>query len=668
MITFSLAFLIHQALRIPSHPVLWATLTAGCLAVFLAWWGSGRHLRGHVLPALLGVALGVLLPSARGIAPTPHDGMLGPYAVTQTVAGGAHELDGDVRFELADGLEVWVENSRAAPFPGDRVHVVGSWLQDGRRFRALSSEAVTITSASSWHYPPRVLERLRRNLRDRLVRGLPQDTAAFLRAVALGDRALPKDERRWCATAGVLHLIAVSGSHLSLVLAGLSCLTRRAGVLAIAISLYALLTGLEAPVLRSLIPALATLLGRARARHVAPLPWLFLSAVVVVAFDRTALTSPGFQLSWCAFAALPTTGADGFRGQFIAGGRAAIATLPIIAWHFLRVPLVGIPATMLLAPIIPFLLLLAALLMAFPGNPVLVPLAAHAVRGLLGITEWIASLPMATFDVSRCHPIWPGLLLASLALISWVPHTRWRRAVVWIAVLALIGLLVPHGPRDGIHPIPAGRGSASLFVERGVVVLVDTGPPEARVVESLRRRGVSRLDAIIVTHADIDHAGGLPAALSAFGPCPVIGPRVARSVTKHHRWHDATAGQSIAIGTMTFDIAGPHLESKARGTNESGLIATARVAGLVALITGDAEDTGLREALPHLPREVDLLWLPHHGSESRELPALLARVKPKIAIASGREIAYAACTRALIEGLGIPFIHVTPGSEPRSFP
>ncbi len=668
MVTFSLAFLLQQAAALSFSPVQLATLIAGSLAIVAAWWCESRELRPHLGPATIGVALGLLLPCPSPRVVVPIDGARGPFTLIGSVASGACEVDDGIQFGLDGGVSVLIPNSNAAPFPGDVIQLVGSWSDERTRFIAASSEAVSLVSPSHWLHPLRMLEVLRRSLRDRLTHRLPPDVAGFMRAVALGDRALPKDARKWCATAGVLHLIAVSGSHLSLVLAGLGFVTRRAGVLAIAIGLYAMLTGLESPVLRSLIPALATLVGRAWARQVAPLPWLFLSAVVVVALDRSALVSPGFQLSWCAFAALPSSGADGWRGQIVAGMRAAVATIPIIAWHFLRIPLVGIPATMLLAPLIPCLLLLAAGLMAFPGNPLLVALATSSVRLLIDTTEWFASLPFATLEISRCHPIWPGMFLASLAALAWVPTLRSPRALLFIAIVSGLGNIVSSPPHDGIHPIPAGRGSSTLFISNGVKVLVDTGPPEGRVVESLRRRGVDRLDAVIITHADIDHSGGLNALMRSFGTCPVYGPPAARDVVKGYEWHPLVRGHSLSFDSLTFDILGPVHQSKAHGTNETGLITLVNCKGLTALATGDAEDAGLGESLRFMPRQVNLLWLPHHGSESKQLPALLARVKPDIAIAAGRDVALAASTRSLLAGLTIPLVHVTPGSHPPSFP
>jgi competence protein ComEC len=230
------------------------------------------------------------------------------------------------------------------------------------------------------------------------------------------------------------------------------------------------------------------------------------------------------------------------------------------------------------------------------------------------------------------------------------PRTAMRlSAVVPLVVVAVaLGLLLaPRPPRPPDEPtlsvLDVGQGDAVLLQDGPHAVLFDTGPPGAPLVRELRRAGVRRLGAVVVTHSSSDHEGGLPALLAAMpvdlvldgrGPGREHGgegggarfaglpPRLPRGVP--------AAGQVLRAGRIEIEVLWPPPgEERRDDPNLTAVVALARAGGVSALLAADAESP---VTLPlDLPR-VDVLKVAHHGSEDEGLPALLERLRPRTAV------------------------------------
>jgi competence protein ComEC len=210
----------------------------------------------------------------------------------------------------------------------------------------------------------------------------------------------------------------------------------------------------------------------------------------------------------------------------------------------------------------------------------------------------------------------------------------------------------PEPPtRFTVSALDVGQGDAVLLQHGAHAVLVDTGPPGAPIVERLRDRGVDRLDALIVTHTSADHEGGLPAVLEAMPVGLVLDGRQTpeeralsdpggeegdtrfAGVPPHIPRAVPAAGQRVRAGPMALDILWPPPQADRSGDpNLTATVALATDGGRTALLTADAEsDVTLPLALPD---RVDLLKVAHHGSADEGLPALLERVRPRVALVS----------------------------------
>ena len=259
---------------------------------------------------------------------------------------------------------------------------------------------------------------LRRRVSQGIDRALPEPQASLAQALLLGLRSrLPQDVTEDFRSSGTSHLLAISGLHVGVLLAlnlgaGAWLLGRRRQLYLLlplcAIWLYALLSGLSPSVERAAIMGsvylLALLLGRPRSI----LPALALATTVMVGLDPPVLKQVSFQLSLTAVAgiALLTTSGSSLWSNLFGfsngdGGwwrglarplavavavsvAATLATLPLIAFNFERIPTVGIPTTILALPALPFLLATSAL--AAVGGLV------HPILGQ--VLGWVAWVPL----------------------------------------------------------------------------------------------------------------------------------------------------------------------------------------------------------------------------------------------------------------------------------
>ena len=451
----------------------------------------------------------------------------------------------------------------------------------GPRLRYLSDQVVAVGSAGGDELviissaDPPALEGLRRRIRTALRRGVPEPTPrAILAAMVLGDRgAVDRQLRERFARAGVSHLLAVSGLHLSFVAGGAmvlltlllrrcGALTRRFDVRAMAAPLaggvavcYTLLTGAAPSTTRACVMTCAVLLGVMAGRTRDLVRPLCLAALLLLALDPLNLARPGFQLSFAAVAGIalvvrwraslpwprPWPGLVASRiARLLRSARdltltsvaATLITGPVVAHHFGQVSVAGVATNVLAIPGTTLFLLPLGLLGGLLGavKPCLgAPLlqaaawAAALLDRLCGVTS---RLDLVMIDAQPGWLVTLGLCGLTLALLAGRP---WRRplgalAAALLVTAAVVALSARAGQTLVVTFIDVGQGdSALLQLPHGGAALIDAGgsrhgswdPGASRVVPFLRARGVSRLDLVVASHPHADHVAGLVAVLEA---------------------------------------------------------------------------------------------------------------------------------------------------------
>jgi competence protein ComEC len=521
-----------------------------------------------------------------------------------------------------------------------------------------------------------VADRARAMVARGMAPGLEGERRAVVAGVVLGeDEGLEEELRDRFRASGLYHLLAVSGQNVAYVVAGTILLAwalgfpRWVGELAAigAVSAYVLAVGWQPSVVRAgvagALASLAWLASRPRDR------WYFLlvGAAVLLAWNPNSLLEPGFQLSFAAVAAIfvlvprVERRLEGYPlprrlAEVVAvSGGCGAATAPIVWLHFGAIPVYSVLANALAAPVVAPLLGLAlaatALAPVLPGAAAALAWANGWLAAYLAAcARFVGGLPYAE-ATSRATLV----LLAGAALFLAVAVRLRPPKGPRVAALVAVGLVLvvawrsapsdapppPHGLR--ITVLDVGQGDAILLQVPEGAVLVDQGPPEADVEEQLRRIGVRRLLALVLTHPQRDHVGGAADVLRRFDVGFVLDPQipapsaeereaVAEARQKQVPVVAARAGASYRAGSLRLRVLWPDEPgSRAEDPNDHAVVLLASYGETDALLTADAEGA---VTVPLRPPPVEILKVAHHGSADPRLAELLALTRPRIALVS----------------------------------
>ena len=495
---------------------------------------------------------------------------------------------------------------------------------------------------------------------------------------------------------GTTHLIAVSGSHLALISAlVIACVRRlrvgpvpRTAVLLVLMASYVGFTGAEPSATRSfcmVAMALASTLGGRRGHGISALS---LAAMVLIVVDAGVVFDLGFQLSALSvlfiqvFSGYMTSLLEAVRVPRAVGEALALtlcaqwATLPVTLPVFEELSLVAPLANFVLGPIMSALLVagVAAVFLQL-AFPVLAPilLIPEALANLsFFIAGLMSQLPWASLYVSAPSLLAPACYgIACVVYAVWgSPHPMALGAVVLVALSLVAVPLVRSrwfAPAE-IIVMDVGQADAILLREGSRALLVDSGV-DGDVVRALLRHGVLHLDAVVITHWDSDHYGGLDELLGtiavdrlivADGALAGMPPEI-RSLDLPDAV-EVGYGDRFVVGGFDCRVVWPQGPVDGDG-NEASLVldVSYEVQGrsLDMLLTGDSEATeASRYAAEVGP--VDVLKVGHHGSAESVDAEMLGILAPELAVASageGNRYGHPSeeCIDAL-EAAGVPFL------------
>jgi competence protein ComEC len=316
--------------------------------------------------------------------------------------------------------------------------------------------------------------------------------------------------------------------------------------------------------------------------------------------------------------------------------------------HFGRTSLVAsLPANLLALPAVAPLLWLSlaacALWPVAPGAAVALDVAIRALGAYIGLCARFG----AWLDGAL-----PGRALLLALIAGMVARLVWRHPAA-AGAGGLAGLLVALAWPSSRSPPPpplalrvtfldVGQGDAALIEAPGLRALVDTGPPGARVERMLRRRGVTSLDALLLSHDQLDHDGRAAAIVRALRVRLLVTPALPGTSTslrealkaareRGTRVVGGRAGIVLRSGTAVLQVVGPQHATRVTTPNDAALIVLARQGACSFLLPADAESPVLlADALP----QAGVLDVSHHGSADATLARLLARVRPRLAVIS----------------------------------
>lgn len=513
------------------------------------------------------------------------------------------------------------------------------------------------------------LERVRADIRDNFERQLPAADypwSGILIALAMGDqRAMPSDSWRIFNRTGTSHLNSISGLHVTMVAAlfgslvawvwrripwlVLRCPAQTASLLATASGAlgYALLAGFAVPAQRTAYMLLFSVLAMLSGRVLCASRILLLALLLVLLIDPWSVLAVGFWLSFMAVAALLFIAGGQFRpvsnwrerlyGWSLVQWAATLASLPILLLVFQQFSLVSPLANALAIPVIGLLVTPLALLAALlPWWPVMA-LAHFILDGLMRCLSWLAEWPLWQ---APAPPAWAVGLAMLGVFVALLPRGVPGRGLGLCLVLPLLAWPAPRVPaaEARIDVLDVGQGLASVIRTENHVLIYDPGPlysaesdaGQRVVLPYLRRLGIDRIDRMIITHRDSDHAGGAGSLLSH-----LLVDSVWSSVADF-RGERCMAGQRWQWDGVDFEILHPEPTAYATPTRSNHLACVLRISAgnRHVLLTSDIEAEDELALLRRVPERLpaDLLLVPHHGSKTSSTAAFLDAVQAPLAI------------------------------------
>lgn len=645
---------------------------AAALAAF-GWWlavhgrSTSRRIGLAGLPALL-AAWG---PPSPPTPPTP----IGIVRVQGTVAEvWRNPAAGTVslRFGPAGGGQWLVVAGDFEVLPGDRIGALARAAAPPVPDLAprLAAERGNVRVAPAHASLRRAIAGLRRHCERALLTYVPGDAGALLATLVLGNATRPdRDVAAAHRGTGLSHLLAVSGAHAAILahLLGLSAQRRgqrlrRSRVYTFAVlfllALYAAVAGGDPPVLRAVLgytlAALALPLGRRCGLAIG----LGVPALVTSVGAPQALLGPSFQLSYAAVLGLAlvppaparATVPERLRAACLASFWAAAATAPLTLLWFGQLAPWTIVLTPVLAPLVAAMLVGGLAVCALAA---LLPAAAAGLGWVLagvgtaytGVVVGADTLP-GTPVLATALPGGLALLLAGTVATSLAAALRSRRGVLlgvlcWCCVFFLPAT-APTAARFLLLAVGHGQAGVRLGADGGTVAF-DCGSMHHPTLAARRLRQAlpsSRLDVLVITHADADHHNGVAALIenvavaAAVLPAGLANSPVAALLRAHGAELTLLDGGEHCAPAAGVLVQAPRLPLGS-SDNDASLWCHVAVDDLTILLTGDAEARGVAAALADgLATPADVLVLPHHGRANPLAPRLLAAVRPQLCLAS----------------------------------
>ncbi len=536
----------------------------------------------------------------------------------------------------------------------------------------------------------------------------PPTSSGFVTALLLGDQTyidevvLTNYQRL-----GIVHLLAISGLHVSFLTGMLFFVGIRLGVtrermmviLLIFLPVYAILSGAAPSVLRACCMAMLFITLLLWKKRMSAIMTIGIVYLVFLFIQPNMLSNIGFQLSFAVTFAIMMSllifqkYTQKTLQLLIISVVCQLAALPILLYHFYEVSVLGILLNVLYVPLYSSVLLPFSIL-ALLTHLVLPPIGNILIIGLdktfqlcNGLATIFSSLPLASISFGKPMDIILFILIVVIIglMIKW-ESTTLRESKMWLYTLLFTLLFQYHiqkfNPYGEIIFIDVGQGDAILIklpLNQGNY-LIDTGgnvifpteewkkrrkvfnTGEDVIIPLLKSKGIHHIDKLIFTHADADHTGSAAEIIQNFKVKEVVIGKeseefyrekesIQSALSKKIPISKVTKGNRWNVGDAAFYILHPY--QKSEDANESSIIIFAEIGGLTWLFTGDANESVEREVIKSFPKlRVDILKAGHHGSKTSTSQFFLEQIQPKIAVISvGKDNRYGHPHQQVLEAM-----------------
>lgn len=550
---------------------------------------------------------------------------------------------------------------------------------------------------------------------------LPAKTASVMKAMVLGNKAgLDEDSKQLFQRSGIAHVFAISGLHITLLGMGLYKLLRKMQLsrlisLCLPICMmiaYGDMVGMSSSAYRAVFMFIMRMLSRVVGRTYDVLTSLAMAAVMILIEQPLYLYHTGFLLSFgailgvgCLSEVIRVDRIDEMKRSMklrlahkiksaLCGSLCIfLVQFPIMLCAYYEFPVYSFLLNLIIIPAMTLVMTAGILCLVFGSLPFMAGLGAAKIAGLvcqflLSGFEWLCTaslkLPFADWIVGRPDGwricVYFALILLLYGTNRYVRNLSKRSASgkagadkglpfgLKAVIIVSAVLFVSNAPVDGaaITFLDVGQGEC-IWVEsaKGEHFLIDGGSTSQEkvgtytIVPYLKYMGVSRLDAVFLTHLDRDHISGVMEMLEEDTGIVIGRVCISDAVPEDEAYERLTelclarevpvyrlkAGDSVRAYQMEFEVLHPADGYQAASHNACSLVMKLSIKdskdgdSFVALLTGDVEADGEYAAAEELAKcrekaGIDLYKAAHHGSRSSNTEELINEAKPHFAVIS----------------------------------
>ncbi|MED4453420.1 DNA internalization-related competence protein ComEC/Rec2 [Metabacillus fastidiosus] len=535
-----------------------------------------------------------------------------------------------------------------------------------------------------------VLQKIRKNGLMLIEKYYPESSRGIVQALIFGERSLIADEVETAyKELGIVHLLAISGLHVGLLVGGLYYFFIRIGLthtrtrllLICFLPAYIVLTGGAPSVTRASVMVIIYFLLRIFKWRVSPADIISMTYLLMLLLNPYELFHIGFQLSFLVSFILIISSKiivhshSWFMRSSLITIFSQLGAAPILFYHFHEISILSLPMNLIFVPFYSFLVLPLALMTFCLQLLHIGSLFIHFLDIIISYShhfvQFSASFKLFTLAFGK-----PGILIlflyVSSILFFFIQFERAAsmkekvRSFVPLLFIFMLHFLVPFlNPYGKIMAIDVGQGDSILIQQpfkRGTY-LIDTGGKlnfsekgewaernkkfsiaKDITIPYLKSIGVTKIDLLFLTHGDTDHIGEVSHLLDGMKVKEIILPIgfirgdlekeiIKKAIEKRVKITVVKRGDYIKKNGLRFDVLSP--EKLTESKNDDSLVLYSKIGGLSWLFTGDLEHQGEEEIIRKYDSlTADVLKVGHHGSKGSTSDEFLNKIKPSIGIVS----------------------------------
>ena len=548
----------------------------------------------------------------------------------------------------------------------------------------------------------------RENILEKHSKYLKSPNLEILGGIVFGDDAVaaPKDVKESFIHSGLLHILAASGMNVAFIFTFFFMLmsvfkinyklSTFLGMLTVIV--YSMMTGLGASVIRATIMLLFVLAGKLIDRDAHSISLLSLVALLMLIYNPLFINDVGFQLSFIVTFGLLITGPIVIKSKNkIVAFIISTITIPIIAqlwvipiqiFYFNNISIYSVFANIMSIPILMVLSFGGFISSLLAG---ITPIADVVCRSfdivlnplitlLINISDFWGKLPLSTLQTT--HPsifqilLYYGILLSVISMFYKDFCNKYLRVIkISLSVLSFILLITLIPIKNSALEITAfDVGNADAFMIKAPdnqYIFIDTGKvgfnggksqAEIIILKYLKDIGVKKVNSVVISHFDNDHCGGAVDLIKNLNVDSVYvtdlnhESNLAKTIYKTAKFNNTQlvkADNSQVIYDKNGLKLTNYIPTMRKSDNENSIITLLEYEGFSMLFTGDSTSVALEEVLNYLPKNIDVLKVPHHGADGGLNRNIIKYLAPKYSIVSVGENKFghpSLLTLGLLEG------------------